>query len=82
MIVHPHPAVRGGGERNGGFKVKHWHALLIVGLVVLAVAARFVHALGYVLAVDAPEHLDDETIARRAVQALTAVTSGRVLTEK
>ena len=36
----------------------------------LAVAARFVHALGYALAVDAPEHLDDETIARHAVAAL------------
>jgi len=42
----------------------------------LAVAARFVHALGYALAVDAPEHLDDETIAARAVAALSAVTSG------
>lgn len=42
----------------------------------LAVAARFAHALGYALAVDAPEHLDDETIARRAVEALTAVVSG------
>jgi AcrR family transcriptional regulator len=42
----------------------------------LAVAARFVHVLGYALAVDAPEHLDDETIARRAVAVLSAAASG------
>jgi AcrR family transcriptional regulator len=42
----------------------------------LAVATRFVHALGYALVVDAPERLDDETIARRAVAALLAVAPG------
>jgi AcrR family transcriptional regulator len=41
----------------------------------LAVAARFVHALGYALAVDAPEHIDDETIARGALAALMAAAS-------
>jgi AcrR family transcriptional regulator len=41
----------------------------------IAVAARFVHALGYALAVDAPEHLDDETVARGAVAALQAAAS-------
>ena len=42
----------------------------------LAVAARFLHVLGYALAVDAPEHLDDETIARRGVAVLAAVAAG------
>ena len=42
----------------------------------LAVGARFVHALGYALVVDAPEHVDDETVARRAVAALTTLEPG------
>lgn len=38
----------------------------------LAVAARFVHALGYALVVDAPEGVADEAVARRALAALVA----------
>jgi AcrR family transcriptional regulator len=36
----------------------------------LAVVARFLHALSYALAVDAPEHLDEESIAARVSAAL------------
>jgi AcrR family transcriptional regulator len=36
----------------------------------LAVVARFLHALSYALAVDAPDHLDEESIAARASSAL------------
>ena len=39
----------------------------------LAVVARFLHALSYALAVDAPEHLDDESIAARASRALVGL---------
>jgi AcrR family transcriptional regulator len=42
----------------------------------LAVAARFVNAAGYALAVDAPERLADEAIARRVAAALAALAHG------
>ena len=41
----------------------------------LAVVARFLHALSYALAVDAPEHLDDESIAARASAALAGLAT-------
>ncbi len=43
----------------------------------LAVTSRFVHVLGYALAVDAPEHIDREAIARHAVEAIAALAQGR-----
>ena len=42
----------------------------------LAVVSRFVHALGYALAVDAPEHVDGEAVAAHAVGALAALARG------
>jgi AcrR family transcriptional regulator len=42
----------------------------------LAVAVRFVNAAGYALAVDAPERLADEAIARRVAAALAALAHG------
>jgi AcrR family transcriptional regulator len=41
----------------------------------LSVVARFLHALSYALAVDAPEHLDEEAIALRVTGALAALES-------
>lgn len=41
----------------------------------LTVAARFVSALGYTLAVDALEHIDDETLAQRAVAVVMGAAS-------
>jgi AcrR family transcriptional regulator len=42
----------------------------------LAVTSRFVHVLGYALAVDAPEHIDGEAIALHAVAAIAALAQG------
>ena len=42
----------------------------------LAVTSRLVHAVGYALAVDGPDHLDEEAIARALVDALGALGNG------
>jgi AcrR family transcriptional regulator len=42
----------------------------------LAVGARFVNAAGWALAVDAPERLADEAIAKRVAAALAALSRG------
>jgi AcrR family transcriptional regulator len=42
----------------------------------LTVVARFLHALSYALAVDAPEHLDEESIAGCASVALARLEAG------
>jgi AcrR family transcriptional regulator len=39
----------------------------------IAVTARFVHALGYAFAVDAPEHLAEERVGTHAVRTLAAL---------
>jgi AcrR family transcriptional regulator len=39
----------------------------------VAVISRFMHALGYAFAVDAPEHLAEEPVAAHAVATLTAL---------
>jgi len=39
----------------------------------LALSARFVHAVGYALAVDSPEHLADESVARLVIGTLGAL---------
>jgi AcrR family transcriptional regulator len=44
----------------------------------LAVVARFLHALSYALAVDAPDHLDEESIAARASAALARLEAAPV----
>ena len=41
----------------------------------LAVVARFLHALSFALAVDAPDHLDEESIAARVSAALARLES-------
>jgi AcrR family transcriptional regulator len=42
----------------------------------IAVAARFANAAGYALAVDAPERLADEEVAKRVAAALAALARG------
>jgi len=42
----------------------------------LALTARFVHTLGYVFAVDAPEHLPEERVAAHAVATVSKLRSG------
>jgi AcrR family transcriptional regulator len=44
----------------------------------LAVVARFLHVLSYALAVDAPEHLDEESIAAHASAALARLEAAPV----
>jgi hypothetical protein len=43
----------------------------------LAVTSRFVHVVGYALAVDAPEQVDGEAVARHTSEAIAALAKGR-----